>query len=202
LKAKLAIAALVATTLGLGAVSAFAQGSGSSASPAAMNSQMNGPRPMHGMHMKRGDMPMGPRFLMLVCSDRGAEQLDVAFTRLSHRLGDLTADQKKLFDALREKALTTQTKFLDSCQAAMPAKGDGAPVDLLERMKAGIGVEEARLAAIKTVLPAFEAFYNSLTDAQKASLLPQPRDRGLMFDHGAKGKMIDGPDAEAPADNG
>ena len=39
-------------------------------------------------------------------------------------------------------------------------------------MKAGLAIEQARLTALGDVLPDFEALFNSLTDAQKASLLP------------------------------
>jgi hypothetical protein len=191
LKSTLAIAALVATTLGVGAVSSFAQ-EAASPTPAAMR----GTWPGHGMMMGHGLMGrgmMGPGFLMLACADRGAEELDVALVRMSHRL-ELTAEQTKLFDALREKALTEATRFADACKAAMPAKTDADKPDLIAGIKAGLGLEEARLAALKDVLPAFEAFYDSLTDAQKAKLMPASRDGRMMFDRGrmfAPGRTVD-----------
>ncbi len=113
-----------------------------------------------------------PAFLGLVCSDRGAEALEIAFVRLSHRL-DLAGEQQPLFDALRTKALTTQTSFADDCKAALPDRSAGTRPDLLDRLKSTLAIEEARLTALNAVLPEFEAFYGSLTDAQKDDLLPR-----------------------------
>ncbi len=189
MKTKLAIAALVATTLGVGSLSAFAQDAGST-TPAA-----NGLRPMHGMMngpAGHGRGMAGRDLLDLTCAPRGVERLDVVFTRLSHRL-DLTAEQRPLFDKLRETALTEATRFADTCEASMPARDAASKPDLLGRMKAGITIEEARLAALKAVLPAFEAFYNSLTDAQKAQLIF--RDGRMMMDRDAPGRDAPGRDA-------
>ena len=52
-------------------------------------------------------------FVEFACSPRAAESLDVAFTRLSHRL-KLTDAQQPSFDALRTTVLTEQTKFADA----------------------------------------------------------------------------------------
>jgi hypothetical protein len=119
----------------------------------------------------------GAGMLGLVCSENGAEALEIAFVRTSHQL-DLTDAQQPLFDAFKAKALTTQTSFADECQAAMPEAAADARPDLLEGLKATIKVDEARIAALNAVLPDFEAFYASLTDEQKAALMPGRGDRG------------------------
>ncbi|MEQ1901976.1 MAG: Spy/CpxP family protein refolding chaperone [Devosia sp.] len=166
---KTALAALLAATVGIGALVpvAYAQQSANQATvePARFMSHMQD-GPMGMMHDGGGFGLVG-----LVCSADGAEELDVAFTRLSHRL-ELTADQQKLFDALRTTALTAQTSFADTCTAAMPDKSATTAPDLIDRLKARVAIDTARLEAINKVLPDLEAFYDSLTDAQKASLLP------------------------------
>jgi hypothetical protein len=125
-----------------------------------------------------GGMRAGGGLLDLVCSERGAERLEIAFVRMSHRV-ELTAEQQGLFDALKTAALTAQTEFADTCAAARPtAVAEGqqpAPVDPVARMQGRIDIEKAHTAALESVLPAFEAFYNSLTDEQKAQLAPQRR---------------------------
>jgi hypothetical protein len=167
----------LATTLGLGlALPALAQG----AAPAPARQMQNGPRhfaPDRGAMPDRGMGPGG--MLVLACSDKGSEALEIALVRMSHRL-DLTADQQKLFDTFRSKALTTETSFIDTCKASRPSAETGARPDALARMKAGLAIEQARLTALGEVLPDFETLFNSLTDAQKASLLPHHGvDRGM-----------------------
>jgi hypothetical protein len=173
-----ALAALVAVAIGMtGLVSAASAQDAAPASPTPQATQSqaapapqrdNGRRAGHGQ-MRRGMMQGG--LLNLVCSARGAEALDVYFVRLSHRL-QLTGTQQPLFDALRTKALTTQTNFADTCQAARPAKTAAAKPDMLTLLKSRLAVDTARLTAMNDVLPDFEAFYASLTDTQKAGLLP------------------------------
>jgi hypothetical protein len=161
----LAAVALATTLLGL-ALPAIAQDS----APAAPRWQQSGPRhfaPDRGMPNR-----FGPgRLLMLACSDKGPEALELALVRMSYRL-ELTTDQQKLFDAFRSKALTTETSFADACKANRPATADNARPDLLARMKAGLAIDQARLTALSDVLPDFETFFNSLSDEQKANVLP------------------------------
>jgi hypothetical protein len=185
MKTSLAIVALVATSIGLGtALPAFAQTAPAAppaAPAAAAPADQDAPhRMMHrgmGQHrmvgpnrgMARG---MGPAALFqLACSDKGSEALEIALVRMSHRL-DLTADQQALFDTFRTKALTTETSFADSCKASRPDRTADAKPDALTRLKSRLTIEQARLAAMNEVLPDFEALFNSLSDKQKADLLP------------------------------
>jgi LTXXQ motif family protein len=192
LKSSIAIAALVVASIGL-AVPVIAQtapassdGSqiglsldASSTAPADDSAAPPAPGPdggrhMGGMHHMMPGGQMGPAALLaLACSPQGTETLDVALLRLSYRL-DLTADQKPLYDAFRDKALTTQTNFADTCKADRPTATADAKPDFLTRLKDRLTVEQARLTALNDVLPSFETLYASLSDTQKAALLPHP----------------------------
>ena len=182
MKTSVAIAALVATAIGFGAVlPTLAQDAAPPAPPSASAPTDQGTAPADKTrHRDFGNRYKGNGMddrgigrgglIALACSPNAAEELDVAFVRAQHRL-ELTADQQKLFDAFRTKALTTQTSFADACKTAMPAANADKP-DILARMKAGLAVDQARLTAMNEVLPDFEALFNSLTDTQKANLLP------------------------------
>lgn len=196
MKTSIAIAALVVAAIGVGSVvPTIAQDASSTpADPASPKPQIGlslnddtanpaGPDVFDTRVMKpgRGMMGMGANgaILALACSPMGAEALDVALLRLSYRL-QLTDAQKPLYDDFRTKALTTQTTFADSCKADLPAKpAAGAAPDFLDRLKSRLSLQQAELTALNDVLPSFEALYNSLTDAQKATFLP----RGGMMMH-------------------
>ena len=189
MKHSVAIAALVVATFGLTALPVAAQDT----TAVAKRSD----REIHRTIIRDGGPGRGAGILSLVCSDRGAEALEIAFVRWSHRL-ELTVEQQTLFDALRTKALTTQTSFADECQAALPDRTANAKPDLLDGLKARLAVEEAKLTAKNAILPDFEAFYGSLTAEQKASLQPRGGhgdriDRGFGGDRDAPGRSQRGP---------
>ena len=186
MKHPLALAALVVTTVGLTALPVVAQ---DQTTPVAKRSD----REVHRTINRDMGPGRGAGILGLVCSDRGAEALEIAFVRWSHSL-ELTTEQQPLFDALKTKALTTQTGFADECQAAMPDRTADAKPDLLDSLKARLAVEEAKLTAMNEILPDFEAFYGSLTDEQKASLMPggdrgDRMGRGFGADRDAPGRI-------------
>lgn len=193
MKHSVALAALVVTSLSLVALPTFAQDT-TTTSPAVQKAD----RQIHRMVNRDAGPGRGAGGILgLACSEHGAEALEIAFVRWSHRL-DLTAEQQPLFDALKTKALTTQTSFADQCQAAMPDRAADAKPDLLEGLKARLAIEEAKLTAMNALLPDFEVFYASLTDAQKADLTPRgwhdngPGDRmgrGDGHDRGGFGRM-------------
>ncbi len=143
----------------------------------------------------------GNDILRLACSVNGAPRLEIALNNLSERL-TLDADQTTLFDAFKTSALTAQTGYADSCQ--LPTIAANAPVSPVERLKAVTVNATARVAAIDAVLPSLEAFYNSLSDTQKAALNTNPRGTMQMgqgqsgtFGPGMKGRGM-GPGAIAP----
>ena len=194
MKSTLALAALVAASMGLSALPAAAQTTAPapSAPPAAAEAAVPAPVAARGKDHGRGDMrplrgrgEMGPGSILdLACSDKGAEALELALVRLDHKF-DLSADQQKLFDTFRTTALTTQTSFADSCKAAKPATTADAKPDFLARIKSRLAIDSAKLTALNEVLPSFEAFYNSLDATQKAELMPR---RGMMMmQHNGRG---------------
>jgi hypothetical protein len=128
----------------------------------------------------RGGMGMmgRPGLLNVVCSEDGADRLEIAFLRFSQRI-DPTAEQMALFDDLKSTALAAQAEFAKTCAAVRPAataEAD-APRDPVAGLKARLAIEKAHIAAIETVLPKFEALLASLTDAQKAAMTPQRQAR-------------------------
>ncbi len=150
----------------------------------------NGPRGfwMHRDGPGETDMalrggPGGERggLLGLVCSPEGADRLEHMLLTISQRT-DLTTEQQPLFDTLKTAALTAQTDFADACAAALPDRGaEAARPDLADRLKTRLDIEKAHVEAMAAVVPAFEAFYGSLTDAQKQQLEPR-RDGMRMLD--------------------
>lgn len=107
-----------------------------------------------------------------VCSANGAPRVEIALNNLSDRL-TLDADQATLFDAFKTSALTAQTAYADACQTPVATAGTLDPVEL---MQLHVTNDTANIAAIESVLPSLEAFYNSLSDAQKANLAPLRND--------------------------
>lgn len=191
-------AALVAATIGLAALT-----------PTAFAAGPNGPGNDNGgrqMHQRQGgdDMRGGGRggVLNLICAPNGAEQLEKKLVSLSYD-AKLTDAQKPLYEALKTAALTAQTSFADTCASVMPAApaapvADAAPAadattatppvrpDMLTALQNRLKIDEARVAALTSVMPSFEAFFNSLSDEQKAALAPQGRmggDNGPNGDH-------------------
>jgi hypothetical protein len=145
--------------------SVFAQPAPTDVSGPAQPGDKGGMRP-HGKH---GGGRGG--FAGLICSTDGATQLQTRLDALATRL-TLTATQQPLFDAYRTAALAAQTTFADACATVQPAATATTKPDMLTAMQNRLTNEKAEVAALDSVLPSFEAFFNSLTDAQKALLTP------------------------------
>lgn len=210
---KTAIVALMTATIGLSALApAFAQDAAPQQSQ-AQHFRHDGPGQMGG---QRG----GGDFLNFA---RGAEAIEVALVRLSHRI-DMTSEQQALFDTLKSTALSAAADFAAATEglrpqrgpavATQPAEGETATAtapDMSERLENRIAIETAHLAALEAVQPAAAAFFDSLTDEQKALLVPERHERDGMpgmgkggMHHqggpGAQGMQQGGPAAPAPAD--
>lgn len=179
-----AIVALMTATLGLTAVApTYAQ---QTAAPAQAEQQgkfrhhNDGPR--QGGRMGGGDV---------LGFERGAEAIEIAFVRLSHAI-EMTADQQGLFDAFKAAALGAAADFATATEAlrpTAPAAGATAELpDMSERLENRIAIESAKLAALEAVQPSATAFFDSLTDEQKAELTPQRPGRDVMPGFG-KGNM-------------
>jgi hypothetical protein len=155
----------------------------------------DGPRlRVHRMH--RGGAEGG--LLALVCSDRGADRLEHMLLSIAQRT-DVTATQQPLFDALQSAAVKAQADFAAACTAARPAEGERGSLDLADRLNMRLEIQKAHVAALETLVPAFTAFYDSLSDEQKAAL--EPRGREHRRDFGAipnEPGMMYGPELGAP----
>jgi hypothetical protein len=127
----------------------------------------------------------------LICDANAAGQLETRFSQAATQLA-LTAEQQTLFDAYKTAALSAQTSFADACAKAQPqAAGTTAP-DMLTMMKDRQAVRTAEVEAVNSVLPSFEAFYNGLSDTQKAQLAPQGRHGQNGPDGHGRGRMGQG----------
>jgi hypothetical protein len=195
----LTIAALIVTTFAAGA-----------SAPAVAQEFRHDDREMHFGHKHGGDRFIVRReidgmrggLLAFICSPRGADRLEHLLLTVEQRT-DVTGDQVGLFDAFRTAALTAQTTFADACATAMPERTERGSIDLAQRLRIRQDIAKAHVAAMDAVLPAFEAFYNSLTDAQKLALEPRRgrhfhRDFGMLPEPSAPVEPVD-PELEDPA---
>jgi Spy/CpxP family protein refolding chaperone len=187
-----AIVALMTTAIGLGAITpAAAQ---ATTAPLASQSQPAEPPAgaergfRNGPGMRQGGGGGG-----LLNIERGAEAIEIAMVRLSHAI-ELTDEQTVLLEALKTDALAAAATFeaaTDGLRPTPPAEGETAErPDISERFNNRIAMETARLDALEAVQPAFTAFFDSLTDEQKADLVPQRGDRmaGMSKQHGGPGQ--------------
>lgn len=188
-----AIVALMTASIGLGVIApALAQ---DAVAPATAQAQpadpagaergfRNGPGMRHGGGMG------------LFNIERGAEAIEIAIVRLSHAI-EMTDEQTVLLEALKTDALAAAAAFeaaTDGLRPTSPAEGESAErPDISERFDNRIALESARLDALKAVQPAFTAFFDSLTDEQKADLIPERGDRqNHMSKQGDRGGHRDG----------
>jgi hypothetical protein len=102
-----------------------------------------------------------------LCSPRAAGFAEWRVGRLE-RVVKPTDAQRAKFDEFK----AASSKAAEAMRAACPAD---APTSMVGRVEAMEKRLEAMLQAVKTVRPAFEAFYATLTDDQKASLNSRPR---------------------------
>ena len=172
-----AVAALLTATLGLSAVApVLAQDAPGSSDVQAERSQSA----ERGFRGPQRDGNAGD----ILDVERGAEAVEIALVRLTHRL-DLTEAQKPLLETLKSEALAAAETFrsqTESLRPTRPAAGETAQrPDAAQMLENRIALEKAHLAALEAVQPAFAAFFDSLTDTQKAELAP------------ARGERADGP---------
>lgn len=178
-----AIVALMTATIGLGVIAptlaqdavAPATAQAQPADPAgAERGFRNGPGMRHGGGMG------------LFNIERGAEAIEIAIVRLSHAI-EMTDEQTVLLEALKTDALAAAAAFeaaTDGLRPTPQAEGESAErPDISERFDNRIALESARLDALEAVQPAFTAFFDSLTDEQKADLVPE---RGNRHEHMSK----------------
>jgi hypothetical protein len=132
----------------------------------------NGPGPGYGpgrgwgpgMMMGPGMMGWGGRGGMGgfagMCDPRGAGMAEWRMERIERLINPNEAQRKALGDLRTASAKAAET-IAAACPTDIPASAS-ARMELMEKRL------EAMLAAIKTVRPAFDAFYATLSDEQKA----------------------------------
>lgn len=126
---------------------------------------------------------------------RGQEAVEIGLVRLSHRI-DLTAEQQPKFDALKTAALKAAADFETTVKGLRPTEAPTTRPSLVDRLDNRIAIGTAQVDALKSVQPTLTAFFDSLTDAQKAQLTPNRS--GQPGAGGWKGQQ-GGPRSAAPA---
>lgn len=191
-----AIVAVLAVTAGLTAAApAFAQ----PAPPAPAQTQLQ-PGKDHGNFRRdnhqgqnrpgRPDHRGGGSDLLDL--GRGQEAVEISLVRLGHRI-DLTAEQQPKFDALKTAALKAAADFETTVKGLRPTEAPATRPSITDRLNNRITIGTAQVDALKAVQPTLTAFFDSLTDAQKAQLTPNRSGPG-----GWKGHE-NGPRSAAPA---
>ncbi|AKR56515.1 hypothetical protein GCM10011321_02290 [Youhaiella tibetensis] len=205
---KTALAVALAGTLGLAAVPATYAQDAKPGHAQAKQPQQELQRPGQWRnHQMRGnpDRGNGRGLMDIIASPRGAEALEIAFVRLSHRI-ELTDAQKPAFDDLKTTALDAQKTFADAAKAARETLTPtaGSTPDMVAMLKARVAIDTARLEAMNTVMPKLETFLNGLSDTQKASLMPKRDNVGWQRGPGMMGGKngMHGPRGQMPAQPG
>ena len=116
-----------------------------------------------GMMMGPGMMGFGGRGGMgMLCDPRGAGLAEWRMQRIEEAVQPTEAQRAALND-LRAASTKAAEQIASACPRDFPASAT-ARLELMEKRM------ETMLAAIKTVRPAFDAFYATLSDEQKAKL--------------------------------
>jgi hypothetical protein len=113
--------------------------------------------------MGDGSMAMGHGWLMRICGTDGNRLATLMVDRLE-RLTQPTESQRAPLETLKDAAARASEIARAACPTERPITPPGRLAAAEKRL-------EALLQAVRTVRPAMEAFYGSLTDEQKARLL-------------------------------
>ncbi len=111
-------------------------------------------------------MMMGPGGMMgwsgggMMCDPRAAGLAEWRMDRIEHLIGPNDA-QRVALDALRAASVKAAETVAAACPPELPASATGRLETIEKRL-------DAMLTAIKIVRPAFDAFYATLNDEQKA----------------------------------
>ena len=170
-----AVAALVAA-IGLTTFAPAASAAPPTSRPAERGGIQGGPMQQHNLDFRNNVGSGRFELVDLRCGTAAADRMDRRLDRITDRL-ELTADQEALYETFRTSALAAQTAFADTCATLRPASAE-QPADPIAAIETRLKIDEARVASLAAVLPDLRAFYDSLTDEQKAGFMPQRMARG------------------------
>ena len=125
---------------------------------------------------------MGGGMMGAVCKGNAAEMADHMLIRLEYKVKPTDA-QKPAFDELKAAAKAAAAKAKAGCPPAPVQAADGTrppPKPPTERLAAMEAALAAQLDAVRTVRPAAEKFYASLTDEQKKAFAEREHGMGGM----------------------
>jgi hypothetical protein len=103
---------------------------------------------------------------------RGAEGIEIALVRLSHRI-TLSAEQQPLFDSFKTAAIAAAKDFTTARAELRPDAATTTAPSLSERLDNQITLQQARLKTLEAVQPSAKAFFDSLTPEQLTQLSPR-----------------------------
>lgn len=112
-------------------------------------------RSSHGGH--------GPRML---CGPRAQERVDAMVRKVEEKL-TLSADQQTAWAAVVEAVRTGMRGMDAACQAGAASGSDMSAVDRLARVET---LTAAAADAMRTIRPAFERFYGTLSEEQRGTI--------------------------------
>jgi hypothetical protein len=115
-----------------------------------------------GPGMMMGPGMMGERGLGFMCNPRSAGMAEWRVKRIEEAVKPTDA-QKARLEELRAASTKAAEILTTACGTAVPSSS-------VERLAAMEKRTEALQQAVRTIRPAFEAFYNSLDQSQKAAL--------------------------------
>jgi hypothetical protein len=113
--------------------------------------------------MGHAPMMMDHGWLLRICNPGGGRIVTFMLDRLE-RMTQPTEGQRAAFDSLKDAAARASEMARAACPTEQPITPPGRLAAAEKRL-------EALLQAVRTVRPAMESFYGSLTDEQKARLL-------------------------------
>ena len=133
---------------------------------------------------------MGGGMMGAVCKGDAAEMADHMLIRLEYKVKPTDA-QKPAFEELKAAAKSAAAKAKAGCPAAPVQAADGtrpAPKPPTERLAAMEAALAAQLDAVRTVRPAAEKFYASLSEEQKKAFTEREHGMGGMHRGGSDGE--------------
>lgn len=133
---------------------------------------------------------MGGGMMGAVCKGDAAEMADHMLIRLEYKVKPTDA-QKPAFEELKAAAKVAAAKAKAGCPAAPVQAADGTrpaakpPTERLAAMETALA---AQLDAVRTVRPAAEKFYASLSEEQKKAFAEREHGMGRMHRGGGDGE--------------